>query len=201
MKTEILSQNDLLPAVFALLNGEVVAFPTETVFGLGVVFDNHHAYQKLVDVKRRPPTQPFTLMCASVDEIEKYAVIDDNTKKIIRKFMPGQLTIIVRVKEGVPALVTLNTGFIGIRVSSSPLVQDFIKMVGKPLLVPSANKHGEPPALTSDDAFRVFAGEIPFVIEGKSASTIPSTIIKIDDKIELVREGVIPFKAIVELVR
>lgn len=199
METKLIRQEDYLLAVEALQDGEVIAFPTETVYGLGVIFDKEQSYQKMVEVKRRPPTQPFTLMCGKVSDIEKYALIDDKTSRIIAAFMPGQLTIIVRVKDDVPSFVTLGTGFIGIRVSSSPLVQDLINKVGKPLLVPSANKHGETPALKGEEAYEIFKGEVPFVIDGSSISNIPSTIIKIDDKIELIREGNIPFTKIMEV--
>lgn len=201
MKTQLITTKQLTKAVDALRKGEVIAFPTETVFGLGVIFDEEKAYQKLVEVKRRPPTQPFTLMCGRIEDIEKYAYLDEKTKKIVATFMPGPLTIIVRVKDDVPPFVTLGTGFIGIRVSESPMVQHLIQSVGKPLLVPSANKHGEIPATTSAMALEAFNGEIPFVIEGKSESNIPSTIIKIDGKIELIREGGIPFDRILEIVR
>lgn len=201
MKTQLITTKQLTKAVDALREGEVIAFPTETVFGLGVIFDEEKAYQKLVEVKRRPPTQPFTLMCGRIEDIEKYAYLDEKTKKIVTSFMPGPLTIIVRVKDDVPPFVTLGTGFIGIRVSESTMVQHLIQSVGKPLLVPSANKHGEIPATTSAMALEAFNGEIPFVIEGKSESNIPSTIIKIDGKIELIREGGIPFDRILDKVR
>lgn len=201
MKTQLITTKQLTKAVDALRKGEVIAFPTETVFGLGVIFDEEKAYQKLVEVKRRPPTQPFTLMCGRIKDIEKYAYLDEKTKKIVATFMPGPLTIIVRVKDDVPPFVTLGTGFIGIRVSESTMVQHLIQSVGKPLLVPSANKHGEIPATTSAMALEAFNGEIPFVIEGKSESNIPSTIIKIDGKIELIREGGISFDRILDRVR
>lgn len=201
MKTQLITTKQLAKAVDALRKGEVIAFPTETVFGLGVIFDEEKAYHKLVEVKRRPPTQPFTLMCGRVEDIEKYAYLDEKTKRIVATFMPGPLTIIVRVKDDVPPFVTLGTGFIGIRVSESTMVQHLIQSVGKPLLVPSANKHGEIPATTSAMALEAFNGEIPFVIEGKSESNIPSTIIKIDGKIELIREGGIPFDRILDRVR
>lgn len=199
METKLIEQNAYKVVVEALKKGEVVAFPTETVYGLGVIFDEEKAYQKMVQVKRRPPTRPFTLMCGKVTDIEKYAVIDQKTRRIIDAFMPGQLTIIVRVKDDVPSFVTLGTGFIGIRISSLELVQDLINTVGKPLLVPSANKHGEAPALSGIEAFNIFKGEVSYVIDGKSISNIPSTIIKIDDKIELIREGNIPFTKILEV--
>lgn len=201
MKTQVLKANNLKPASLALLSGEVVAFPTETVFGLGVIFDDEKAYQKLVAIKERPPTQPFTLMCASTLEIEKYAELSVEAKKIVKTFMPGPLTIIVKVKADVPSFVTLGTGYIGIRVSESKLVQDLIRLTGKPLLVPSANKHGVNPCLSSESVYEAFNGELPYIIEGASISNIPSTIIKINDKIELIRTGSIPFTKILETVR
>lgn len=201
MNTIVLTAQQLSVAAQSLRSGEVIAFPTETVFGLGVIFDNEAAYKRLVMIKERPPTQPFTLMCSSIEEIAKYAELDALSEKIIKHFMPGPLTIIVKVKPDVPSFVTLNTGFIGIRVSESKLVQTLIKKVGRPLLVPSANKHGEQPALTSEQALKAFTGEIPYIIEGSSSSNIPSTIIKIDGKIELIRLGSIPFEKILEIVR
>jgi len=201
VNTIVLTAQQLSVAAQSLRSGEVVAFPTETVFGLGVIFDNETAYKRLVSIKERPPTQPFTLMCGDIDEIAKYAELDALSEKIIKHFMPGPLTIIVKVKPDVPSFVTLNTRFIGIRVSESKLVQTLIKKVGRPLLVPSANKHGEQPALTSEQALNAFTGEIPYIIEGSSSSNIPSTIIKIDGKIELIRLGSIPFEKILEIVR
>lgn len=200
METKLISQKQIILAVNALKNEEVIAFPTETVFGLGVVFDSEKAYQKLVNVKKRPPMQPFTLMVADKEDIDKFAFIDGDTKKIIDKFMPGPLTLILRVKDNVPPFVTLGSGFIGIRISSLPLVRNLIRKVGKPLLVPSANKHGEAPGIEDQEVLAIFNGEIPVVIEGKSTSNVPSTIIKIDGGINLIREGAISLEQIYNVI-
>ncbi|MFA6942987.1 MAG: Sua5/YciO/YrdC/YwlC family protein, partial [Bacilli bacterium] len=97
METKIYSEKQIKEVAEFLISGEVVCFPTETVFGLGVVFDNEEAFAKLVAVKRRPADKPFTLMCADLEDIEKYAKINSKTKEIIKQFMPGPLTIIVDV--------------------------------------------------------------------------------------------------------
>jgi L-threonylcarbamoyladenylate synthase len=201
MKTKILKQTDLDEATKMLQNGEVIAFPTETVFGLGVIFDNPNAYQKLVDVKKRPPLQPFTLMCSEPSDIEKYVDVTPKLKKIIDKYMPGPLTIIAPLKTKLPLDVTLGTGFIGIRISDLDLIKNLIKKVGKPLLVPSANPHGATPALTLEETINYFDGQIAGVIEGNVHTAKPSTIIKVNGKIELIREGPIPFNEILELVK
>ncbi|MDI9503806.1 MAG: L-threonylcarbamoyladenylate synthase [Bacillota bacterium] len=198
MNTKLLKQSEINVAAELLKKGEVVAFPTETVFGLGVIFDNENAYHKLVEAKQRPPKQPFTLMLAFVREIEQYIDVDYKTKKIIEKFMPGPLTIIAPIKRKMSHDITLGTNYIGIRVSNLFFVSNLISLVGKPLLVPSANVHGEPPCISSSEVIKVFDNKISAVIDGVSLSQIPSTIIKVNGKIELIREGAIPFKEILK---
>ena len=180
--------------------GEIIALPTETVYGLAVVFDNPDAYQKLVDLKKRPATQPFTMMCCSVKRLPLFIEIDDRIQRIIDNFMPGPLTIVAPVKASMPYHVTLGTGYIGIRVSDQTFIRDLIRSIGKPLLVPSANVHGEAPAKTTEEVLRMFEGKIPCVIEGEVVSNIPSTVIKIDKEITLIREGSIPFEEILKVV-
>ena len=170
-------QNQLKDAAKLLNQGGVLAFPTETVFGLGVVYDNKDAYSDLVSIKRRPPEKPFTLMCAETKDIEKYAYINESAKKLIDKYIPGQFTIILKAKEDLPSYVRSKEGFVGIRVPDYPLVQNLIKEVGKPLLVPSANRSGEQPAHTSDEVINNFDDEIDGVILGESVSNTPSTVV------------------------
>ncbi|MCH3976692.1 MAG: threonylcarbamoyl-AMP synthase [Bacilli bacterium] len=197
METKIYSEKQIKEVAEFLISGEVVCFPTETVFGLGVVFDNEEAFAKLVAVKRRPADKPFTLMCADLEDIEKYAKINSKTKEIIKQFMPGPLTIIVDVHDNVPSWVTLNTGSIGIRISSLDLVRNLIRQCGKPLLVPSANRAGETPAYSAEEAYNIFAGDIPAIIDGVATSHVPSTIIKISkNELTLIRQGTISFEEI-----
>lgn len=174
-----------------LQKGGLIAFPTETVFGFGVVYDDEKAYKKLIDVKKRPPAQPFTLMCADPMDIEKYAYIDERARKLIKSFFPGQFTIILKAKEHLPSWVVSKDGMVGIRVPDYKLVQELIRATGKPLLVPSANRHNEPPLTNSDDVYHAFKKEIDAVIEGESISNIPSTIVKIDKNVKIIREGFI----------
>ncbi|MCX5775956.1 MAG: L-threonylcarbamoyladenylate synthase, partial [Firmicutes bacterium] len=164
-----------------LFSGEVVAFPTETVYGLGVIYDNEEAFRRLVDAKHRPADKPFTLMCASVEDIEKVAIVDKRVLNIVARLMPGPLTIIVKAKANLPVWVSLHTGKVGLRVSELPFVQEMISKVGKPLLVPSANKSNEPPALSGEQAFQIFNGAISAVVYGPLTGQQPSTIVDIGD--------------------
>lgn len=188
---ELIKQNELQKAANILAFGGLIAFPTETVFGLGVVFDNSKSYKKLIEVKRRPPDKPFTLMCSDVNEIEHYAEVNEIAKALINAYMPGQFTIILKAKEGLPEYVVSKEGNVGIRISGDENVRKLIKLVGKPLLVPSANKSGEQPLTNSKDVEKVFSEEIDAVIEGESNSNIPSTIVLVDNGVHILREGII----------
>lgn len=183
-----------------LQKGGIIAFPTETVFGLGVVYDNSESYKRLVAVKQRPPEKPFTLMCANQNDVEKYAYVSGAAKKLIKAFMPGQFTIILKAKEFLPSWVVSKDGMVGIRVPDYPLVNELIRNVGKPLLVPSANKSGMPPILEENGIDDIFDGEIDGKILGETTSNVPSTIVIVkDDKIEIVREGMISKKEIEQI--
>lgn len=199
MATRIYQVNEIGAVVKAAQAGNIIAFPTETVYGLGVVFDNVDAFNNLVTVKGRDEKKPFTLMLAFSREIKNYAHINDKINALIDAFLPGELTLLLKPKDGLPEHVTRNSGFIGLRVSSSVLVTNLISLIGKPLLVPSANKKDQMPALTSVEVFNMFKGEVSAILDGETTSHIPSTIIKVNDKIELVREGSIPFTDILKV--
>ena len=176
---------------------KVISFPTETVMGLGVYFDDYQAYQLLNKVKGRPEYKPYTLMLGDVKDIENYAYVTERDKKIINAFMPGPITILLKNKDNVPGFVTHNTGIIGIRIPDIKSVCEFICYCGKPLLVPSANKSGMKPALTSKEVKEIFKDEVGYIISGEAAGGVPSTIIDLSgEEVKIVREGPISFSDI-----
>ena len=189
---KILKQNELDEAAELLKEGKVIAFPTETVYGLGVVYDDQKAYDALCEVKRRPPEKPFTLMLADTKDVEKYAELNNVARALVKAFMPGQFTLITKAKEGLPAWCVSSSGNVGIRIADYDLIRDLIRKTGKPLLVPSANRSGEKPATTDYETIEVFGQEIAAVVEGKSVSNIPSTIVFVGDKYsDVFREGAV----------
>ncbi|HAV19426.1 MAG TPA: threonylcarbamoyl-AMP synthase [Firmicutes bacterium] len=201
MKTRQLTYKDTNLAAKILQNGGIIAFPTETVYGLGVVFDSKEAFDHLVEVKRRRPDKPFTLMCGSIDEVEQYAVLSEFSRKVMRTFLPGPLTIVMPIKQGLPAWVDLNSGKIGIRVPKFQAIRNLIINVGKPLLVPSANRADEPPELSGEGVMKEFNEEIDGVIFGNIGGGQPSTIIEIDgnDNTTLLRNGELSLEQINQL--
>ena len=198
---KILNAKQLDEAAKLLQEGKVIAFPTETVYGLGVVFDDKEAYDKLVAVKRRPPEKPFTLMLADLEDVEKYAELNKVSRALVKNFMPGQFTMITKAKEGLPEWCISKVGNVGIRIADYDLIRDLIRKTGKPLLVPSANKSGEQPGTTVKEVINAFNDEIDAVIEGETISKTPSTIVLVGDHhTEVFREGAIKIQDIKKVI-
>ena len=192
----------LLNSAFqALNNHQVIAFPTETVFGLGVFYDDQKAYELLNKIKNRREDKPYTMMLDNVNKINEYAFIKDKYLPIINKYMPGSLTILVRAKANVPTYVTHGTGIIGIRIPSNKEALELLRFVKKPLLVPSANKADQKPALSAKEVKDIFKNEIDVIVPGKISSGEPSTIIDLTgDEIKLIRKGPIPLEELNQLI-
>ena len=188
-------KNILEDALKALNDHQVIAFPTETVFGLGVFYDDYQAYNLLNKVKNRHEDKPYTMMLYDINEINKYADVDKKYLPIIKKYMPGSLTILVKAKENVPNYVTHNTKIIGIRIPSNKEALELLRFVKKPLLVPSANKADQKPALNDEEVKAIFGNEISVIIPGKAVGGQASTIIDLTgDEIKLIRKGPIPLE-------
>ena len=186
----------------ALSNHQVVAFPTETVMGLGVLFNDREAYDLLNRIKRRPEDKPYTMMIKDVSEIRKYAVISEVTRRVIDAFMPGSITILVPAKECVPSYVTHDTGVIGIRIPTNKEAIELLKAIDKPLLVPSANRSGEKPALNSDEVKAIFGSEIAQIVSGNALGEVPSTIVDLTkNEVKVVRPGPIKEEDILKVVK
>ena len=139
-----LTFNDKEEIKEALNNGEVISFPTETVYGLGSL-STFKGFKNLVNVKQRREDKPFTLMVSDINMIEKYCKLNSLSRKIIEKFMPGSLTVILKAKENLPKFLSLGTNFIGFRIPDNKDLIELISYIGKPLLVPSENKKYKKP--------------------------------------------------------
>ena len=187
---ELHTDSQIQEAAYHLLNNGVVAFPTETVMGIGVVYDDEFAYNRLNIIKRRPEDKPYALMLQDPEQIPLFAKTNEEVMKIANAFLPGPLTLLLPAKGSVPPWVTHNTGIIGIRVTSYPDTITLLTYTGKPLLAPSANRSGEKPAMSSDEVREIFGDELDYIVEGKAEGGSPSTIIDMTgEHYKIVREG------------
>lgn len=195
MKTKILEFNDVEIVKKIVENDGVVAFPTETVYGLGARHDSFLAYNRIFEAKNRPENKVLTLMLTNVNDIKNYAEISKKTQKVIEKFMPGALTIVLPIKKDVEIIGTTST--IGIRVPDSKQTLDFLKSIEIPMFVTSANLSNRPAALSFDEVVEQLDSRIDVIIKGEISQKQASTVVSIiDGKIEILREGKISLEEI-----
>lgn len=195
-----LNELDLIKS--ALNDSKVIAFPTETVMGLGVLFDDEKAYQLLNQIKRRPEDKPYTMMLGDKKDIDKYAYLSQRDMKIVEAFMPGPVTLLLKSKDNVPSFVTHNTGVIGVRVADNKSIREMISYVGKPLLVPSANRSGVKPLANYQDVIKEFGDELAYVVKENAGNSKPSTIIDLThEDVKILREGPISLRDIERIIK
>ena len=127
METKRLNQNQIEEATSILKNEGVLGFPTETVYGLGVIASSKKAFDKLVEVKQRSPEKPFTLMCCNLTQAVRYCEVDVGSIAVMKHYFPGELTVLLKARKNVPEWVNLNKPTIGIRIPNSKYVLSLIE--------------------------------------------------------------------------
>ena len=167
MKTEILNKSSLKRAAELLKQGELVAFPTETVYGLGAPLFLEKGIQKIFEVKGRPQDNPLIAHISELQEVELLALDPPETFfKLAEALFPGPLTLVVKKCCTVPASATAGLDTIGIRMPGNELARSLIKEVGEPLVAPSANLSGMPSSTRLEHVLSDFDGKIAAVLDG-----------------------------------
>lgn len=196
-KTLHLTKSDLVKASEVLLRGGILAFPTETVFGVGVIYDNQQAYEKLCSLKGRSPDKPFSLMFPNVEMLLPFLKKDAHLFSFLKRVFPSPLTVLAPAISSLPSWVDHQTGIIGFRVPDDSYIQSLLKLVSKPCLVTSANRSGELALTSSREVFKTFPEGIDAIVEGESQSSLASTIIKVENNdLKLIRQGEIKFETL-----
>ena len=179
-------------AVATLKRGDVIAFPTETLYGLGADALNSAAVEKVFQLKGREFTNPIPVLVAHREMLLSLVTsVPPLAEKLISCFWPGPLTIILPARRDIPPRLVSLSGGIGVRISSQPHATELVKALGCPLTATSANPSGQPPARTVEEARKYFAGQIDiFVDGGKLVSKTGSTVAEINgDTIKIIRAG------------
>ncbi len=198
MKTEIfkVTENSILELNKAskLLNdGELVAIPTETVYGLGANALNKNACLNIFKAKGRPCDNPLIVHIAKPEDAEKIAHTNNLYYKLAEKFMPGPLTVIIPKKDIIPYEVTAGLNTVAIRCPIHKVANKLIELAGIPIAAPSANTSGKPSPTTAKHVFDDMNGKIPLILDGGECEVgVESTVISItDDSIILLRPGAV----------
>ena len=167
----------------AIRRGELVAFPTETVYGLGADVFNKQAVARVYEAKGRPADNPLPIQITSKDEALKLAAdVPDVARRLMERFFPGPLTLVLRASPDIPDEVTAGTGKIGIRMPDHPVALALIRSAGTPIVAPSANVTGEPPPTSAEEVFAYLGGRIELILDaGPTPLKIASTVVDVTE--------------------
>jgi L-threonylcarbamoyladenylate synthase len=182
----------LSDAVASLKRGEVIVYPTETLYGLGADALSADAVEKVFQLKGRNPANPIPVLVADCEMLG--ALVKEPSQlavKLMANFWPGPLTIVLPGRPEVPRPLLNASGGIGVRISSHPIAAALAGALGRPLTATSANPSGKSPARTVLQAKNYFAGVIEtFLDGGELISKTGSTVVEVrDDTIKIIREG------------
>ncbi len=181
-------------AAECLLSGGLVAFPTESFYGLAVDATNEAAIRRLFSVKKRQAVRPVLILIPSSDVLDQYVKrIPLITHQLIGNFWPGALTLIFEAGSTVSPLLTAGTGKIGIRLSSHPIATALARAIGVPITGTSANISGKPACRKAEEVLRSFGEEVDFVLDGgETEGQIASTVLDITvHPPRILREGMV----------
>jgi L-threonylcarbamoyladenylate synthase len=197
VKTVLTSSPD--EAAEYIKNGGIVAFPTETVYGLGANVFDEGAVAKIFEAKQRPADNPLIAHIARVEQIRELATeVTEKAGKLIDGFFPGPLTVVLNKRAEVPLIATAGLDTIGIRMPGSDLAHRFLTASGTPIVAPSANLSGKPSPTTWQAVLEDMDGRIDCILQGEATQIgIESTVVDCTgDEPIILRSGAITIEQI-----
>ncbi|MGI8774450.1 MAG: L-threonylcarbamoyladenylate synthase [Actinomycetota bacterium] len=177
---------DLEAARDELLAGRPVVIPTDTVYGIAVMPSIAGAVQRVFDMKMRPLEKPMPVLGSEVESLRAVAAFEPLAEDLAARFWPGPLTLVLPRAAGFTDFLGGDTDAVAVRVPDRALTRKLLAATG-PLAVTSANPSGAPPAATATEA-RAYFGDVLIVDDG-AAGGMPSTVVKVDEGIEVLRKG------------
>jgi L-threonylcarbamoyladenylate synthase len=192
-------RENLADALAALQRGDVIVFPTETLYGLGADALNFSAVEQVFQLKGRAPDNPLPVLVADRAMLN-YLVgeVTPLAEQLVAHFWPGPLTLVLPARDGIPRPLVNRQGGIGVRLSSQPIATELARLLGHPLTATSANPSGQPGAHTVREAKNYFSAKIVIYVDG-GALTSPtgSTVAAVEkNKLRIIRAGEISRKAL-----
>lgn len=186
---------DIARAVAYLTDGQVIAYPTETIYGLGADVFNRKAVKRIYDLKARDYGLPISILVADLKMLhEVVSDVSDAALSLMRRFWPGPLTICLPAAAGFPKDLITNTGKVGIRMSSHPIASAIAVAFGRPITTTSANLTDFPPSLSVKHIRKYFGDKIPCIVDGGECDpSRGSTVVDIaDETMRVIRDGAVP---------
>jgi tRNA threonylcarbamoyl adenosine modification protein (Sua5/YciO/YrdC/YwlC family) len=185
-------------AVEALLAGEVIGYPTDTVYGLGCDIASKKAIDKLYQIKGMDRSHPLAFICPDLSEIARYAVVDNQIYRVLRRFLPGPYCFILEATREVPRILQTKRKTIGIRVPGHEVTTAMVRELGRPVISTTAQRAGQEPHVDPNEIDDDFKG-LGLVIDAGAGGLVPTTVIDLTTSPpQVIREGAGPVEEFVE---
>jgi tRNA threonylcarbamoyl adenosine modification protein (Sua5/YciO/YrdC/YwlC family) len=181
-------------AVEALEAGEIIAYPTDTVYALGCDLGNKKAIDRLYAVKGMAKSQPLAFICSDLADVSKYAIVDNHAYRLLRRLLPGPYTFVLSATREVPKILhTSERRTVGIRVPDSAIIVEVVRALGRPVISTTAHKPGdEHMVIDARDIEPTFPG-VDLVLDGGLGGREPTTVVDLSQgAIDVIREGAGP---------
>jgi L-threonylcarbamoyladenylate synthase len=192
---------DISKAVYALKKGNVIVYPTDTLYGLGADIFNEDAVRKVFQIKKRSFENPLSVAVSDLDELEKIAILNETSKCLAKTFLPGGLTLVLKKKDEIPEIVTSGLDKVAVRIPDNNIALKLLSNFG-PLTATSANIHGEKtPVIIKEIIMQFKKEDISGYLDIGELNGKPSTIVDATEKkIKILRLGAISEKQILDAI-
>lgn len=196
---DLLDHEGIVEAAAALAAGELVAFPTETVYGLGANALSAEAVAGIFKAKGRPSDNPLIVHIGEIDQVDRLIKsVDSRARKLMEAFWPGPLTLVFEKAPAVPEAVTAGLDTVGVRMPSHPVALELLRKAGVPVAAPSANLSGKPSPTDAAHVMADLKGKVAYVVDGGPCDVgLESTVLDLTEEIPtILRPGGVTLEAI-----
>jgi len=176
-------------AVEALEAGEVIGYPTDTVYGLGCDLFNKRAIERLYQIKQMSQAQKLSFICPDISNVARYAIVEDPTFRVLKRYLPGPYTFILEATREVPKIIQTKRKTVGVRIPDHAVTLAIVHAFGRPVISTTAAPHGEDPYIDPHEIDDRFKG-LAMVLDGGTGGSVPTTVIDLTTSFpEIIRAG------------
>lgn len=190
LEVKNLNQSIIDQAIETLKNDGVIVYPTDTIYGLGCDIFSKKAIAKIYKIKKREKNKPFSIICADLANIAEFAIVPDYAFRLMKKYLPGPFTFILKASRKTPDTVISRNKTVGIRIPDSVICLELVKNLGNPIVTTSLNFSGEAVFSDPNDLDKELANQIDLILDEGPLFGDPSTIVDCSgDFPVIVRQG------------
>ena len=183
--------HQIMRVVESLRDGRVIAYPTDTTYGIGCSIFCKKSIERIYQMKQRDRRKPFSVICSSLSEISHYAKVSNSAFKIIKRYLPGPYTFVFEATREVPDLLLTRQKTVGIRIPDNQICSDLVSALGNPIITTSANLSGEEPEGDPRRIADTFGSQLEYIIDGGILTTDVSSVVSlISATPEVLRAGI-----------